>query len=287
MATLREVWAAYERARGRWSGCDWPTHYGSLRLDLKGVSARQAGAAARRWRAVAAGGAACEGTTPQEDDALAAMGLCLRLRIRTTGDGQTPPRPAPRPARSRCAEAIAEEWELAACVLEMIEADASLAESEAWAAVRAAVEGDWGRALRHARRASALESGYQAPRAWGGLQRAIEAAARTPAPAADGRGSLREPNGGASLTMQQKERGADPQARARASARLAEAVLRALGRPGSLREVQVRWLWADNYRVNVLTGEPGALAVIAHSYFLTADGAGELLEACPAIERRY
>jgi hypothetical protein len=187
MATICEIWAAYELARGRWSGCDWPTRFGSLRLDLEGVSSLQARAAARRWRAIAAGEVACRPTT-QEGATLAAMGLCLRLRlpaIRPDEDSLTPPRPAPRPPRHRCAEALADEWDFAACVIEEIEADASLAEREAWAAVRAAERGNWEIALRHVRRASALESGYQAPRLWRGLKSLIEAVAvlaETPVP---------------------------------------------------------------------------------------------------------
>src|SRR4051794_31777588 len=153
MATICEIWAAYELARGRWSGCDWPTRFGSLRLDLEGVSSLQARAAARRWRGIAAGEVACR-PTPQEGAPLPAMGLCLRLRLPgVLTDGLTSPRPAPRPARHRCAEALADEWEFAACVIEEIEADASLAEREAWAAVRAAERGDWQIALRHVRRA--------------------------------------------------------------------------------------------------------------------------------------
>src|SRR5439155_10792512 len=103
MATISEVWAAYEQARGRWSGCDWPTRFGSLRLDLEGVSSLQARAAARRWRAIAAGEVACR-PTAQEGATLAAMGLCLRLRLPAVLPGEgglTPPRPAPRPPRHR------------------------------------------------------------------------------------------------------------------------------------------------------------------------------------------
>jgi hypothetical protein len=193
MATIGEVWAAYEKARGRWSGCDWPTRFGSQRLDLEGVSSLQARGIARRWRAVAAGEVACP-CTPQENATLAAMGLCLRLgspAVRTGEGGLAPPRLAPRPARRRCAEALADEWELAACVLEEIESDAGLAEREAWAAVRAAERGDWDGARGHVRRASALESGYHAPRLWGGLKSLIESvAARAETPASLDREAL-------------------------------------------------------------------------------------------------
>jgi len=89
------------------------------------------------------------------------------------------------------------------------------------------------------------------------------------------------------LTTQQRERdGAERTERERLQALIAAAVLRALGRPDCLWSVQVRWLRDDHYRVNVLTGE-AATAAITHSYFLTTDGAGEILEVSPAIERRY
>lgn len=89
------------------------------------------------------------------------------------------------------------------------------------------------------------------------------------------------------MTTEQKARAAEAQSRERTERRLTEAVLRALGRPADLWTVQARWLWADNYRVNVLTGGPSPLAAIAHSYFLRSDDAGEILEASPPIERRY
>ena len=38
MTTINDVWAAYAEAKGRWTGCNWPTHYGSLGLDLDSVS---------------------------------------------------------------------------------------------------------------------------------------------------------------------------------------------------------------------------------------------------------
>jgi hypothetical protein len=183
MATISEVWTAYEQARGRWSGCDWPTRFGSLGIDLEGVSSVQARGAARRWRALA--GEACGEATAQENTTLAGMALHLRLRcgaVWVGEDGRTPPRLAPRPTRRHCAEALAQEWEAAACVLGEIESDASRAEREGWDAVRSAERGDWDRALWHAGQASALESGYHALRLWGRLRRLIEAAAGPPRP---------------------------------------------------------------------------------------------------------
>jgi hypothetical protein len=107
------------------------------------------------------------------------MALWIRLRTPAVlpADEAVPPRLAPSPSRQRCAEALADEWDFAACVLGQIEADAALAEREAWAAVRFAERREWGRAVRHSRSATALEAGYCVPRGWAALQRLIEAAA--------------------------------------------------------------------------------------------------------------
>jgi hypothetical protein len=108
------------------------------------------------------------------------MALSLRLRsglVWPVEDFLAAPRLAPRPTRRHCAEALGQEWEFAACVLAEIESDASLAEREAWAAVRSAERGDWEDAQQHAGRASALEAGYHVPRLWGRLDALIQAVA--------------------------------------------------------------------------------------------------------------
>lgn len=64
-------------------------------------------------------------------------------------------------------------------------------------------------------------------------------------------------------------------------------VLTLLGSPDQLHRVQVRRLW-DNYcRVNVFTGLDAASARVAHSYFLLADGDGNILESTPVIAKQY
>lgn len=62
-------------------------------------------------------------------------------------------------------------------------------------------------------------------------------------------------------------------------------VLHALGRPTGLYAVQVRWLWGEYYRVNVLVGSDAVSARIAHSYFLTVDGDGKVAASNPRITR--
>jgi predicted NBD/HSP70 family sugar kinase len=66
-----------------------------------------------------------------------------------------------------------------------------------------------------------------------------------------------------------------------------ENVMRELGRPANLHRVQVRQLWGDNYRVNVFVGLDAAASLVAHSYFVAADGTGKVLTATPAIRKRY
>ena len=60
-----------------------------------------------------------------------------------------------------------------------------------------------------------------------------------------------------------------------------------LGEPAGLHNVQVRLLWEDHYRVNVLVGEDTGQARVAHSYFLVVDPAGAVLTSTPTITRQY
>ena len=64
-------------------------------------------------------------------------------------------------------------------------------------------------------------------------------------------------------------------------------VLRLLGKPADLHKVQVRHLWEDHYRVNVLVGEDAACIKFAHSFCLVADDAGNILASTPQITRQY
>ena len=64
-------------------------------------------------------------------------------------------------------------------------------------------------------------------------------------------------------------------------------MLHALGEPGDLLRVQVRPLWEGNYRVNVFVGVNAASARVANSYFVVADGDGNVLESTPEVRRLY
>jgi len=64
-------------------------------------------------------------------------------------------------------------------------------------------------------------------------------------------------------------------------------VMHGLGEPADLLTVQVRRLWENWYRVNVLIGKDATSAKIANSYFLKADGDGNLVESTPKITKQY
>jgi hypothetical protein len=64
-------------------------------------------------------------------------------------------------------------------------------------------------------------------------------------------------------------------------------VMHSLGQPNDLQRVQVRRLWADRYRVNIVVGVDVACVRIAHSYFLVADEDGNILTSTPQITKQY
>ena len=90
-------------------------------------------------------------------------------------------------------------------------------------------------------------------------------------------------------TAQQREQDRDRERgdQQRRHAAIRGQVIRSLGTPGDLHDVQVRRLWDDNYRVNILIGEDAASVRVSHSYFLVVDVAGKILACTPEITRRY
>ena len=75
--------------------------------------------------------------------------------------------------------------------------------------------------------------------------------------------------------------------RQRTGVAIGKNVLEALGLPDDFLKVQVQPLWEDHYRVNVLVGAPLISTKVAHSYFLVADGSGNVIAATPKITRQY
>lgn len=68
---------------------------------------------------------------------------------------------------------------------------------------------------------------------------------------------------------------------------IGEQVVHLLGTPDDLLKVQVRELGSDRYRVNVFVGKDIISGRIAHSFFLTADGEGNILTSSPVVARVY
>jgi hypothetical protein len=64
-------------------------------------------------------------------------------------------------------------------------------------------------------------------------------------------------------------------------------VVRALGSPVDLFQVQVRPVGNEHYRVNVLVGKGVTSVRVADSFFLTADDEGNIVASSPAIVRHY
>jgi hypothetical protein len=68
---------------------------------------------------------------------------------------------------------------------------------------------------------------------------------------------------------------------------IGDKVMKTLGAPGDLLKMQVRPLWENYYRVNVFIGKDAGSAQIAKSYFVTADGDGNILTSAPEIIKQY
>jgi hypothetical protein len=64
-------------------------------------------------------------------------------------------------------------------------------------------------------------------------------------------------------------------------------VLDMLGSPPRLHRLQIRHLWADRYRVNVLNGTDATCVKIDHSYFVVVDDDGNIMVSTPRITKQY
>src|SRR5688500_6881423 len=97
------------------------------------------------------------------------------------------------------------------------------------------------------------------------------------------------PDRGLSMAKQRAEApppgGAEPAAPAQGQlvSTISRNVMAALGRPGDLVRVSVGQVTGDVYRVNVVTGEDVSSGRIAHSFFVTADEAGNITASATAI----
>ena len=85
----------------------------------------------------------------------------------------------------------------------------------------------------------------------------------------------------------QQQQAQERQEGQRLNAVIARRVMSTLGRPDDFQRVQVRPLWQDHYRVNVLVGVDAASVKVAHSYFLVAEGDGNITASTPPLSRQY
>lgn len=91
----------------------------------------------------------------------------------------------------------------------------------------------------------------------------------------------------ASKSVELQQASQQRQDRERVTSTIAKYVMLTLGQPGNLLKLDVRHLWKDNYRANVLVGTDAGSAKVAHSYFLVTDGNGKVLTSTPALAKHY
>lgn len=89
------------------------------------------------------------------------------------------------------------------------------------------------------------------------------------------------------ISREQKQRHLEQQEQDAQCALVREQVIYILGTPDDLLRVQVRRLWKDNYRVNVLVGAYATAVRILDSYFVTVDDEGKIVESTPTLVNRY
>ena len=79
----------------------------------------------------------------------------------------------------------------------------------------------------------------------------------------------------------------DKKARRQLPAIIGDKVIDVLGQPRGFHLIQVRRLWDDRYRVNIITGADLASAIVAHSFFVVTDDEGNIVSATPKITKHY
>ena len=79
----------------------------------------------------------------------------------------------------------------------------------------------------------------------------------------------------------------EPQKRKAFSDLIRKQIMDVLGQPLDLLKVQVRPIWADRYRVNVVVGKNAGSAKVSNSFFIIADSTGSLISSTPSITKQY
>jgi hypothetical protein len=83
--------------------------------------------------------------------------------------------------------------------------------------------------------------------------------------------------------QREQPKGMEQRRREALNALIGEQIIHLLGKPAGLLKVQVRPLWENHYRVNVLVGPDAVSARVANSYFVKADGDGNIVESTPKL----
>ena len=69
--------------------------------------------------------------------------------------------------------------------------------------------------------------------------------------------------------------------------KIRQQVIDALGEPGDFQRVQVRHLWDNRYRANVLAEFNSLCIEILHSFFVTVDDEGAIVASLPKMKQLY
>lgn len=90
-----------------------------------------------------------------------------------------------------------------------------------------------------------------------------------------------------STAEQREQQELKQQKREMLNALIGEQILHTLGKPSDLLRVQIKRLWENCYRVNVLVGKDASCPKIVNSYFVEADNDGKIVESNPKIVKQY
>ena len=87
-------------------------------------------------------------------------------------------------------------------------------------------------------------------------------------------------------SKEQAEQQRETQKRDALNSLVGKQVITLMGVPEGLNKVQVRRLWENYYRVNILTGPDASSVKVSSSFFLQADGEGNIVTSSPKIMKQ-
>lgn len=174
---LEDVRAAYEAAKGCWTGLDWPAYSGpsgasylpddeGYCVGLEGMSADDCDRQAAGWAALAKLDLTPLASTSEDASASDLRDALAEKMDLEGGDGVT--------LTEEMCERLASWWKAGAELVREIESDAEEAEEVAAEAMEAAEAGRWDDALEAAERACRIERQHGDCPTWGGFRSAIE-----------------------------------------------------------------------------------------------------------------